>query len=150
MTKFVMVKPYAKRKKNTKEVKKLDELFSEYIRRRAIKVIGGCERCGLQKYDILKDNGEVYPAWKQLQTSHIIGRTTHKVRWDEDNAFGLCAGCHMYLEHHPIAHEKFAREMLGDKLDLLVARSTAKGKVDKGAIKLYLQYRLKEVENVET
>jgi len=36
-----------------------DKLYSEYIRKRAILVDGGCQRCGAKKYDILKDNGDV-------------------------------------------------------------------------------------------
>lgn len=117
----------------------MDAMFSEIIRKRAINRAGGCERCGSQKHDVQKDNGAVYPAWKQLQCSHIIGRSNFKVRWDTNNAFGLCAGCHMYLEHHPLEHTAFAREKLGQELDMLHVRSQAKGKTEFSLIWLYLK-----------
>jgi hypothetical protein len=123
----------------------LDNLFSEYIRRRAIKRAGGCEYSGTQYHDIIKEDGTVYPAWKQLQCSHVIGRSNRKVRWDLDNAFGVNGGSHMYLEHHPHEHIEFAKSKLGDGYDLLIARSCARGKVDKQGILIYLKEKLNEI-----
>ncbi len=126
---------------------KLDELCSEYIRKRAIKQAGGCERCLSPKYDILKDNGEVYPAWKQLQTCHFYSRRQHSVRYDPDNLVGLDFGCHQYLDSHPIEKIAFFEKRLGTQgFDMLTHRANTPQKVDKQAIKLYLQERIKEVE----
>ena len=121
----------------------LDSKFSEVIRRRAILNTGGCERCLTPKYDIQKDNGDIFKAWKLLQCSHFIGRATKSVRWDEDNACGLCGGCHMYLTAHPMEHVEFFKNRLGDRYDLLQAR-TRNIKPDKYAIYLYLNELLKD------
>jgi len=53
----------------------LDTLFSEYIRKRVYREgRATCERCGKIYYDEIKENGEIYPAWKNLQCSHFHGR----------------------------------------------------------------------------
>lgn len=130
----------------------LDAKFSEVIRRRAILNTGGCERCLTPKYDIEKDNGDTFPAWKLLQCSHFIGRAKKSVRWDEDNASGLCGGCHMYFTAHPDEHTEFFKDRLGDKFDLLQARKH-QIKPDKYLIYLHLdelllecKKRIKEME----
>lgn len=116
----------------------LDILFSEFIRRRAIQRVNGCERCLQGKTD-----------YKQLQCSHFVGRSRRAVRWDEDNATGLCPGCHMYLTAHPTEHVRWFTEHLGDgKINLLVARSYHGIKPDTEAIKLYLKTKIKELENL--
>lgn len=127
-----------------KTTAKMDALFSEYIRKRAVQRAGGCERCGSQKYDIEKDNGSVFPSWKQLQCSHFHGRNSKMVRWDPDNACGLCGACHMYLEHHPIEHVKFYMELIGEPaFTLLEIRSRQVGRPDINAIWLWLKQELK-------
>jgi len=125
----------------------LDTLFSEYIRRRAIQRVGGCERCLTTKIDIVKDNGEIYPDYKQLQCSHFIGRARRAVRHDEDNAVGLCAGCHMFFTAHPLEHVQWFMEYLGEeKVDLLLARNRIREKPDVEAITLYLQTKINGLE----
>lgn len=125
----------------------LDKLFSEYIRRRALERVGGCERCLTFKNDIVKDNGESFPSYKQLQCSHFIGRARRAVRWDEDNAVGLCAGCHMYLTAHPTEHVKFFMDYLGEeKVDLLMARNRERTKPDIEAITLYYKEKIRELK----
>lgn len=124
----------------------LDKLFSQNIRMRAIQR-GGCERCLTLKYDIQKEDGSVYPAWKQLQCSHFIGRARRAVRWDEDNAVGLCAACHMYLTSHPLEHVRFFTDYLGEQqVDLLMARNRSREKPDINAITIYLKAKIKELE----
>ena len=123
----------------------LDTLFSEYIRKRALQQTGGCERCGTPKYDIQRDDS-ILPAWMLLQCSHFIGRSKRATRWDEDNAAGLCPGCHMYFTSHPLEHVEFFKARLGDDFDLLQARARAI-KPDKEAIRLYLEVKIKEMED---
>ena len=127
----------------------LDRLFSEFIRKRAIQRVGGCERCGHPKYDIQKDDGSIFPAWKQLQCSHYIGRQVKAVRYDEDNAAGLCGACHMYFEAHPDEHEAFYVNRLGrDGFDMLKKREQMPTRyVDENAIRVYLKAKIKELEN---
>lgn len=56
-----------------------DTLFSSIVRSR-----GACQRCG-SKYN--------------LQCAHVIGRSDHFLRWDENNALCLCHDCHNNWAH---------------------------------------------------
>jgi len=129
----------------SKKYAKLDALFSEYIRRRAIQRVGGCERCLTHKYDIQKEDSSIFPAYKQLQCSHFIGRSRSSVRFDPDNACGLCGACHLYLTAHPLEHTEFFKQRLGRNFDLLMARMRIIG-IDQKAIELYLKEQLKLLE----
>lgn len=112
----------------------LDKLFSAFIRRRAMSRVGGCERCLRPKTD-----------YKQLQCSHFHGRAKKSVRWDEDNAVGLCYGCHKHLTSFPLEHTDWFREHLGElNFDLLEARMRVIGKPDREALTLY--YKSKVVD----
>lgn len=126
---------------------KLDTLFSEYVRKRAIARVGGCERCLTPKHDKEKEDGSTFPAWKQLQCSHFHGRAKQVVRYDEDNAAGLCAGCHMYFTSHPLEHLEWFKQQLGEeKFDMLNSRMRDMSKVDKAVIEIYLKVKLKKLE----
>ena len=125
---------------------KLDILFSEYIRRRAILRCGGCERCLTPKCDIQKENGDIFPAWKQLQCSHFHGRSKRSVRYDPDNCIGICGACHLYLTSHPLEHVEFFKTLLGEeKFDMLNSRVRIRAPIDKELLKLYFQEKVKEV-----
>ena len=124
----------------------LDEPFSEAIRRRAIRDAGGCERCLTQKHDIQKDNGKIYPAWKQLDCAHYYGRTTFSTRWSEDNCAGLCGGCHFYFDDHRREFDRWMLERLGERRFLLLEiQSQRRDKADKVAVGLYLKAWLKKL-----
>ena len=113
----------------------LDVLFSRFIRLRAIKRVGGCERCLKHK-----EIGE-------LQTSHFHGRRKKSVRWHEDNAAGLCAGCHKHFTENPLEHVEWFKEQLGEnKFTLLNIAAQTPQRVDKELIKMYLQQKIKELE----
>lgn len=113
----------------------LDKLFSEYIRKRAVKNCGGCEFCGKHK------------EWKELQCSHFFGRRHKNTRWHPDNAAGLCFACHMRLGEDPAVHTQWFKDKLGlDKFFELsiLARSDGHG-IDKEAIKADLKAKIKEL-----
>jgi hypothetical protein len=115
----------------------LDKLFSEYIRKRAMRDTGGCERCHAGKRN-----------YKQLQCSHFHGRRKRSVRFDEDNACGICAACHMYLGANPAEHVRFFQERLSmTAFENLQIRAQFKHKIDESAVALYLREKLKELEN---
>jgi len=114
----------------------LDKLFSEFIRKRAMKNAGGCQRCKMPKL-----------SHKNLQACHFHGRRKRSIRFDEDNAAGLCAGCHMYLDSQPIEKIEFFRNLLGQEaFDKLNTRAQFRHKVDEAATILYLREKLKELE----
>ena len=125
-----------------------DKLFSEYIRKRAIKNVGGCERCLTPKFDKVKDDGSIFPAYKQLQCSHFISRRQHSTRWDECNACGFCAACHMYFTGHPLEHVEFFKARLGDvEFERLKMRSQGVKGIDIKLVRIYLNQLLKETDN---
>lgn len=127
----------------------LDRLFSELIRKRALVRVGGCERCLSPKSDILKEDGSIFPAWKRLQCSHFWGRGRKAVRYDEDNGAGLCGACHLYFAAHPSEHRDWFLQRLGqDRFDMLEKRAQIPQKIDENAITLYLQTKIKELEEV--
>ncbi len=114
----------------------LDVLFSRLVRLRAMKLVHGCERCLTWKED-----------YKKLQCSHFFGRRRRSVRWNEDNACGLCFSCHQHFTENPLEHTEWFKKRLGEKFELLEIQANMVGiKPDKKAIKIYLEARIKEVE----
>lgn len=63
--------------------KKLDEVFSLYIRKRDN---GICFTCKVQR------------PIKQMQNGHYISRTHTSVRFDEQNCHCQCVGCNVFLK----------------------------------------------------
>ena len=118
-----------------KKTKELDDLCSEYVRKRAILRVGGCERCHHKK-----------TSYKELQWAHYIARGKKSVRWDPDNAAGLCPPCHMHLDNHPVEKLSFFYELLGkDKISELANLEKSTVKVDKQAVKNELTRLLESV-----
>lgn len=62
-------------------IKRLDKVFSEYIRQRDN---GVCFTCGLQR------------EWKYQQNGHYISRTYKNTRWLESNCHTQCVGCNVF------------------------------------------------------
>ena len=66
-------------------VKKLDKVFSQYIRRRfAVNEVAKCITCGKQAH------------WKELQAGHFMSRKHYSTRWDEINVQVQCSGCNVF------------------------------------------------------
>jgi hypothetical protein len=66
-------------------IKKLDSVFSEYIRRRnAVDDIAECFTCGKKDH------------WKKLQCGHFQSRKHYSTRFDEINCQTQCAGCNVF------------------------------------------------------
>src|SRR5690606_38340030 len=51
----------------------------------------------------------------QLQCAHWISRRYRNTRWAPDNAFSLCAGCHMWFSDHPTEFGRCAIGMRGEE-----------------------------------
>lgn len=87
-----------------------DIAFSKCVRGRAG---WKCERCGSQH----EENSQ------GLHCSHYHGRGKWGVRFDPDNAFAHCYGCHKYLSAHPSVFAAWVYdEMGGGRLELLKER----------------------------
>jgi len=134
-----MIKLKTRRKKTDRQKQEalLDELYREYIRRRAMNRVGGCERCHTPKR-----------SYKDLQTCHIHSCRKRTTRWDPRNAFGGCGGCHQYLDSHIDAKAEFAKELLGeeeyDRLYVLAEMTTKSSPIDYKLIELSLKELLKQ------
>ncbi len=132
-------KPKHKKTDKQKMVDRLDVLFSEFIRKRAMKRVGGCERCHAQK-----------ASYKELQAMHFHSRRKHTVRWDERNSAGGCGGCHMYLDSHIDAKKEFAQKLLGywewEQVYVLAEMTTKQSPIDYTLIEIYLKQKIKELE----
>ena len=122
-------------KRRYMKLDELDILFSQFIRMRAVKRCGGCERC-LTPHK-----------WQELQCSHFYGRGDKSTRWDEANGKGTCGGCHFYLDSHPLYHVQWMEKYLGkENFELLQARNRQMGKPDKKMLTLYYQQQIKLLE----
>jgi 5-methylcytosine-specific restriction endonuclease McrA len=66
-------------------IKKLDTVFSQYIRlRNSKKGIAKCVTCGKED------------DYKKLQAGHFISRKNYATRWDPDNVQVQCVACNVY------------------------------------------------------
>lgn len=109
-------------KERSRKIKKLDKLFSQYIRNRDKR----CLRCGK------KEN---------LQCAHIFSRRHFNTRWDEENAVTLCYACHLHWAHkEPVEFTEFVKKILGNKFKNLELRHNLVVKnQDLEAIEIYLK-----------
>jgi len=86
-------------------VKKLDAIFSIYIRRRYSKDdISECVTCGKQDH------------WKSLQAGHFMSRKHYSTRWDEENVEVQCMVCNVYRYGEQYLFAKYLGENKADKL----------------------------------
>ena len=90
-------------------VKKLDTIFSIYIRKRYAKDnIAECVTCGKRDH------------WKNLQAGHFMSRKHYATRWDEDNVEVQCMGCNVYRYGEQYL---FAKHLGETKADALLVKS---------------------------
>ena len=84
--------------------KKLDVLFSQYIRRRNADHLGRvkCFTCGVEKH------------WKEQQAGHFQSRSHHSTRWDEINVQVQCVKCNMYRQGEQYKFGMYLDQRFGD------------------------------------
>lgn len=76
--------------------KKLDTIFSEFIRRRDAKnEIITCCACGVRVH------------WKDADNSHFVSRQYLKTRYDERNCHASCRKCNRFLEGNKEGYSAF-------------------------------------------
>lgn len=92
----------AKKPTRSKLVKKLDVVFSQYIRLSNADDRGFCTciTCGRQYH------------WKKIQAGHFISRAAYSTRWMPENVAPQCYGCNCMQQGRQY---EFSRQ-LGDKL----------------------------------
>ena len=97
-----------KKESNTALKKKLDSIFSLYIRHRDN---GVCYTCGIQKMP------------SEMQAGHYVSRACLPLRWDEDNVKCQCPGCNIYKHGDIITYrEKLVKELGEEAVERLELR----------------------------
>ncbi len=84
--------------------KKLDSLFSQYIRLRNADYLGRvkCFTCGDMKH------------WKEQQAGHFQSRSHHSTRWDEVNVQVQCVKCNMFRQGEQYKFGLYLDDRFGD------------------------------------
>jgi len=94
----------AKRKiTRTTLIKRLDKIFSEYIRRRNGEMVN-CVTCGSKAH------------WKKMQAGHFMSRRHMSTRWHEDNVQVQCPKCNIWDQGQQYAYSKFLGEIKSEEL----------------------------------
>lgn len=92
--------PKSKKKPSrSKLVKKLDAVFSQYIRlKNSVDGYATCFTCGKKDH------------WKKLQNGHFQSRKHYATRWDEQNCQVQCAGCNVFRYGEQFLFAKYLDE----------------------------------------
>ena len=86
---------------------------------------GACLRCGRENW---------------LSWCHVVTRANYHTRWDRDNSFAWCAGCHRMLDQYWEQKQSWVEQRIGAKAyAALLMRSRIKGKMDFVAVRLALE-----------
>jgi hypothetical protein len=112
-------------------VKKLDRVFSEYIRRRDV-IYGECCRC--------ITCGAVKP-WKEMDCGHYIGRKHYATRFDERNCHAQCKRCNNWGEGEKPIYRRKLVEMYGEEE---VQRMEDYAQISGGETSESLKYKIAE------
>ena len=115
-------------------VKTLDKIFSKYIR---LRDKGICFVCGKQE--------------EFMQCGHLFSRVAYNTRWDEENAFCVCAGCNLRHEFdfEPM-RARYVSFLNQEKYDEIYQKFHSKDKLSNLALFKLLEYyrqKLKELKN---
>lgn len=115
-------------------VKELDNLARKVMRKKYDR----CQVCKSENY---------------LQVAHFITRSNYAVRWDIGaNLYMLCSGCHTMRRNSwhkdPASAVEFVRGELGERgyRGLRMRAATIGQKIDKQAVRIYLEAELKKLE----
>jgi len=94
----------SKKPSRSKIVKKLDAIFSQYIRQKNSNDFGvaTCFTCGKKDH------------WKKLQNGHFQSRKHYATRWLEKNCQVQCAGCNVFRYGEQFIFSKNLDEKYGD------------------------------------
>ncbi|MCR4319774.1 MAG: recombination protein NinG [Candidatus Brocadiaceae bacterium] len=120
-------------KERSKLEKRLDAIFSKFIRLRDKLT---CQRCG-------KQFGKFTTG---IQNSHFWGRRHRSTRWSENNCVALCGGCHIHLTGNPELHRQWYRGRIGNSAyDKLEYQHSKAGHFTENDLKLLLDFYTSKV-----
>ena len=98
----------AKKPTRSKLVKKLDTVFSQYIRRSNADNNGYCTCITCNKTF----------HWKEIQAGHFMSRKHYSIRWDERNVKPQCVACNVYRAGEQYKYSIFLGKELSNVLYL--------------------------------
>ncbi len=98
----------AKKLTRSKLIKKLDVVFSQYIRlsNADSKGMCMCVTCNKQFH------------WKNIQAGHFMSRKHYSTRWNENNVKPQCVGCNMFKSGEQYKYSLFLGSELANDLYL--------------------------------
>ncbi len=125
-------------------VKKLDKLFSVYIRLRDKLT---CKKCGARFEMWRNDKGEIKIS-QGYHCAHIMSRVHRNTRWSDDNAISLCYGCHSFFDREHEYRWVWLKTIgyTDESIDLLRHRSQQKFSGDWKLIEIYLRQKIDELK----
>ena len=96
----------AKKPTRSKLVKKLDVVFSQYIRLSNADKNGYCTcvTCSKKFH------------WKEIQAGHFMSRKHYSIRWDERNVKPQCVACNVYRAGEQYKYSLYLGNNLSKKL----------------------------------
>ena len=84
-------------------IKKLDSVFSKYIRRKdSINGIAKCISCGVER------------SWKELQCGHFMSRSHYSTRWNELNVGVQCISCNIFKNGQQYLFSRYLDKTYGE------------------------------------
>lgn len=126
------------KKSKSRLVKKLDSIFSKYIRLKHSKNgICTCFTCG-RKYEV-----------KKIHAGHFMSRRHYSTRWDEENVRPQCYGCNVGNQGKQYEFAINLNKEEQGKADQLLSKSRELVKFSTGDIEMLIanyQDKLKQLE----
>lgn len=125
----------------SKLCKKLDAVFSQWIRRIDCNKDGkvACYTCGKVQH------------WKRQQCGHYISRRHYNTRWDEQNCKPQCAGCNIFNQgNSPSFALHLIKDYGVDILDTLHQRKNILCKMDRFTYEQQIENYERELKNLKT
>jgi len=122
----------------TKLKKKLDTIFSQYIRLRDSDINGyvQCISCGNTYH------------WKKAQNGHYVSRSVLALRFDEENCFAQCVSCNMFKNGNYINYRINLCDKVGeDKVKELESRRFDITKLTPDWYEEQIKYYTEQVNN---
>lgn len=125
----------AKKPTRSKLVKKLDTVFSLYIRLRYAdnRGMAKCFTCGKVDH------------WKKLQAGHFQSRRHYSTRWNEENVQVQCQSCNLYNQGQQYIYAKNLGLELAESLSLKAQKLVKFSIVDLEEMIAHYQHEVKKL-----
>lgn len=121
--------------------KKLDNVFSKYVRLKEADEFGNVKCCTCPTIE----------HWKEMDCGHFMPRGNFSVRWNEFNCHPQCKICNQINNGEPIKYEKFINNTYGaNAADIMRQQARKVRKFTQGEIDELIKYyqdKIKELYN---